>query len=296
MQPRELALLLAICCVWGVHFIVVRTTVVDVPPIFYVAVRMTLLAAIMAPFLRIPKEGFPRLLAAGLGLGAFNYAFMFSGLKYAPASAAAIAVELSPVFATVLSVVFLGERIRWRRITGIVLALCGVALVAARPAEAGTGFGVALVVAAAFSEAAGTVLAKSVPGVRPTTMLAWFSVVGVVVLWPATLLIETGQREALRPELLPRLGGALLYSVLLASVFGHTTYYWLLQRLPVSLLSPSLLITTLIGVFLGVVLLGERLTATMIVGGLFALVGVGIILARTPAKSPAAAAAEPGGP
>lgn len=295
MRLREFGLLVAICLVWGFHFIVIRLTVTEVPPLFYVAVRMSVLAVIMIPFLRFPKGQILRLIGAGLGLGALNYAFLFTGLKYATASAGAVAIELSPPFATLLSVIFLKEQVGWRRTLGIALAFAGVAFIALRPSEAQLGLGVGLIALGALSEASGTVLAKSVKGVKPINMLALFSIVGTCVLWPLTFIFETGQREALRPDLLPQLCAAIAYSVLLASVFGHTSYYWLLQRLPVSQVAPSLLLTTVFAVTFGVVLLHEPFTPTMIVGAMMTLTGVGIILMRTKRSSPAAAV-EPGGP
>jgi O-acetylserine/cysteine efflux transporter len=274
------------CTIWGFHFIVIKTTVTSVPPMFYAAVRMVLVALLLAPWLRWRRGKMAVVLTAGLCFGAINYAFLFSGLQHATASASAVAVELYTPFATILSVLFLGERVGWRRISGIAIAFAGVALIAlARDGGAGSGrvgLGVALVVAGTFSEAIGSILVKRAQGFKPWELLAWFAVVGASVLSLASWTLEDGQFEAVRAADPLMLAGAIVYSAVFASIFGHTAYYWLLQRLPVSQVAPSALLTTILAVSFSIAFLGEPMTTRFLIGGAMALSGVAIVLLRTP--------------
>ena len=217
-------------------------------------------------------------------MGAVNYALMLSGLKYTTASAAAIALELHVPFATLLAMIFLGDRPGWRRFLGIALAFAGVAVIAlgGDGGDGGPrlGLGVGLVAAGAFSEALGAVLIKRTSAFKPHELLAWFAVVGVICLSAMSFIFETGQYAADRTLIV----GAIIYSALAASLLGHTTYYWLLQRLPISVVAPSVLFTTVMAVFFGVILLGEPVGLNMAVGGLMTLVGVGVVLLRNVKK------------
>jgi len=287
MSARELTVLLAMCMVWGLHFVVIKTAVGELPPIFYAAVRMTLVAAVMAPFLRWRSGHMVRVLSGGLCLGAMNYAFMFSGLSYATASASAIAIELYVPFATILSMIFLGDKLGWRRAVGIAMAFSGVAIIAL--GETGRGeadgetrmaLGVGLVAAGAFSEAIGAILVKQSTAFKPHELLAWFAVVGAGGLWLMTAAFESGQAAALSASDKGLVVGAIVYSAVGASIFGHTAYYWLLQRLPVSVVAPSMLLTTTLAVFFSVILLGDPFGPRMAVGGLMTLGGVGFVLYR----------------
>ena len=113
----------------------------------------------------------------------------------------------------------------------------------------------------------------------PRQLLAWFAVVGTAVLWPLTLSLEPGGvGEALaRPKLL---GLAMLYTAGFVSILAHGSYYWLLQRLPLSTVAPSGLLTTVIGVAGAVLILGEDFTWELAAGMALVLVGVGIVLWR----------------
>lgn len=291
MSARELLALLAVSAVWGFHLVVIKTAVGAAPPIFYAAMRMSLVAVLMAAFLRWRPGQMLKLLAAGLCLGGLNYALMFTGIRHATASSSAIAIELYAPFATILSVMFLKEKVGWRRTLGIALAFAGVAIIAlGRPnvvisgggAGPNVGFGVGLVALAALTEAAGAILVTRTQGLKPHQLLAWYALFGSLSLWAATGLLETNQIAALKASNWLLVGGAVVYSAVLASIFSHTLYYWLLQRLPVSQVAPSALLTTLLAITFSVLFLGDKLTWRFALGGLMALTGVGIVLLRTP--------------
>jgi len=286
---RELSLLFLMCLTWGFHFVVMKYAVGAVPPIFYATIRMALVALILSPFL-VWKKGEMRYVFFGaLCIGAFNYAFMFTGLKFATASAAAIAIELNVPFATILAILFLGDRPGWRRLLGITFAFAGVAVIAvggASGANVGSkvGLGVGLVAAGAFCEACGAVLIKRTKAFQPHELLAWFSLVGSMTLGLMSFAFETGQQAAWAAADRTVLVLSIVYSALLASLFGHTTYYWLLQRLPISVVAPSVLLTTVLAVFFGVLLMGDHFGWRMLAGGLMTLFGVGLVLLRNVKK------------
>ncbi|MEL6370342.1 MAG: EamA family transporter [Pseudomonadota bacterium] len=283
MSIREAIIMLTMCVVWGFHFVVIKFAVAEISPLFYAAVRMTLVAALLAPFLRWRPGSMVKVIAAGLCLGCFNYAFLFTGLKFAPASASAIALELYAPFATILSVVFLGEVVRWRRIFGIVLAFSGVVVITASDmsqSDPQALFGISLIVGAAFSEAVGAILVKTANDFKPIQLLAWFALSGAMALTMLTLLFDAGHGAQLADANMTVVVLAILYSALAASIFGHTSYYWLLQRLPMAIVSTATLLTSMLAVMFSIIFLGEPLSSRFFVGGLMTLVGVAIILMR----------------
>ena len=260
-----------------------------VPPLFYAALRVSLLALILLPFLKWHKGQMKAVLLGGLGFGALNYAFMFPALNLTTASAAAITIELYMPFSIILSVLVLGERIGVWSIFGATLAFMGVVLIGlGMPKEvAGQGFtlGIALVACGAMAEAVGAVSVKSVKSVSPVQLLVWFGIVGSCVLWPLSLLLEDGQMSAFAPDTRLNFGLALIYSVLLVSLVAHGSYYWLLQRLPIHTVAPSGLMTTVIGVTAGILILGEALTPILFFGAVITLSGIAIILWRNRKKA-----------
>lgn len=285
MPVREFLVLVVICLVWGMHFIVMKVTVNGIAePIFYAALRMSIVALILLPKLKWHGGQMAIVLFAGLCYGALNYAFMFPALKMTTASAAAVTIELYVPFSILLSIIMFKDRIGWRRVLGIGLAFAGVVVVAtARPEEAaGAQFllGIGLIVAAAASEAFGAVFVKKVEGVGPLELLAWFAVVGSLVLWPLSFALEENQMAAFVGETRAPFLMALVYSVFAVSIIGHASYYWLLQRLPIYIVATGGLMTTVFAVLFSALILKETMSSQLVLGGLMTMVGVGFILLR----------------
>ena len=284
MSLREFLVLLMICTVWGLHFTVMKTVIgAGIPPLAYAAIRMAIVAVLMLPWLRWHAGQMGWVLFAGLGFGALNYAFMFPAMGMTTASAGAIAIELYVPFSVILGALFLRDYPGWRKLSGIALAFAGVVLIGlAKPGEGeATAFvlGLVMIAGAAMSEAVGALGVKKIDGVRPRELLAWFAVVGTAVLMPLTLVFEPGgvATAFAQPGLLAL---ALLYTAGLVSILAHGSYYWLLQRLPISTVAPSGLLTTVIGVMGAVFILGEPFTRELAAGMAMVLTGVGVVLWR----------------
>lgn len=295
MSAREFSLIGLVCLIWGFHLIFLKAVADTVPPIFYVAMRMTLVALLLSPFLRWRPDQFGKLIAAGVCLGGFHLALILKGLSITSASAASVAAELYTPFATVLAIFFLGEKIGWRRGLGIALAFSGVAIIALGEAvyahndsaHEGTSFGLLFIIAGVFIEACGSIFLKKIKGLTAIEIAAFMALVGSVLLWTTTLTFETGQMAVLQSPERNRVFGVLLYSAVGASIIGHTTYYWLLRRLPIAMVAPTALIATVISVIASVVFLGEPATPTLIAGSLIAMLGVSIIVFRSGGAAPA---------
>ena len=135
MALRDFALLVVICLVWASNNIISKIVVAEwgVPPLFYALVRFALVAAATLPWLLPAPRPMWRLIAVASLMGGGNFALLFIGLKTASPSAAAVVLQLGVPMTTVLSMLMLGEKVRWRRGIGIALTLIGALLVMYNP-------------------------------------------------------------------------------------------------------------------------------------------------------------------
>ncbi|MEP1231140.1 MAG: EamA family transporter, partial [Litorimonas sp.] len=138
MSLKEFFVLLMVCTIWGLHFVVIKLTVgQNADPLFYAALRMTLVGLILLKYLKWHKGQMIFVTLGGLGFGTLNYAFLFPALTLTTASAAAVTIELYVPFSILLSIIFLKERIGLWRSLGIAMAVIGVIIVASsKPSEA----------------------------------------------------------------------------------------------------------------------------------------------------------------
>ena len=71
-----------------------------------------------------------------------------------------------------------------------------------------------------------------------------------------------------------------VYSAVGATIIGHGSFYYLLQRYEVNDVAPFITLSSLFAVGFGIVLLGDQMTSRVIVGGLLTLIGVTVIATR----------------
>lgn len=281
MKPRHLALMVLVCLIWATNNIMSKLIVgtLHVPPLFFTALRFALVALVTLPWLLPMPRPTWRILLIGLFMGGGSFGLMFVALYWVSPSEAAVVVQASVPITALLSIVMLGERIRWRRGIGITLALLGVLLVMYQP-----GFrlsaGMLFLIASAICGSFGAVMMKQMGDIAPLRFQAWVGLVGLCVVGPISLIAEPGAVDAAIAVGWP-IVACVLYAALVTSVFAHTAYYFLIARYEANLVAPLTLLTPLMTIALGVWITGDHIDTKMIVGSAIALTGVLIIALRS---------------
>jgi drug/metabolite transporter (DMT)-like permease len=145
------------------------------------------------------------------------------------------------------------------------------------------------VVASAFMVAWAYVLVRARgAGVPRTTLMAGQIVSGVVPLLALAFIFEGNPLAA-------RWTGtavvSVIYLALAGSVVAFWLNYWLMQRIGATRMLLTSILEPLVAVILGAIVLGERLTWRIAVGGALVLVSVALVMKRdTEAPLPASAA------
>jgi O-acetylserine/cysteine efflux transporter len=280
LAGRDLALLIFMNLIWGLNLIASKVGVGEFPPIFFTAMRFGSLALFLVPMLRIHRGQMVNLFAAVMLTGPAAFALLFAGIFLAEdAATVAVASQMGVPFSTLMSVWFLGETIRWRRTLGIVLAFGGIVIISFDPRVFAYWEGLALVVASSFVSALGLIFLKRLKGIRPLELQSWVALVGGSILLMLSLILEGGQMDAVRNATWEG-WTALFFTTAMSSLIAHTAWYYLVGRYPVTSLSPVTLLSPLFGIFFGVTLLNDQLTARMLAGGAVTLIGVLIVVLR----------------
>jgi O-acetylserine/cysteine efflux transporter len=280
LTGRDLLLLIGMNLIWGLNLISSKIGVGQFPPIFFTALRFGSLALFLVPMLRIHRGQMTNLFAAAMLTGPAAFALLFAGIFLTEdAATVAVATQMSVPFSTLMSVLFLGETIRWRRTMGIVLAFAGIVIISFDPRVFAYWEGLALVVCSSFVSSLGLIFLKRLKGIKPLELQSWIALAGGAILLVLSLVLEAGQMTALRNATWEG-WGALLFTTVMSSLIAHTAWYYLVSRYPVTSLSPLTLLSPLFGIFFGVTLLHDQLTARMLIGGAVTLAGVLIVVLR----------------
>ena len=276
-----------LCCLfWGGNFVVSAWALGNnpVPPFMLASMRAAIVLLFMGVFLFKPlPEKFGLLLIVCACVGAIHLGFLYTGLQTASASGASILSQMLIPLATLMSVIFLKEKIGRIRIVAIILAFIGVCFMVYEPGGLNLDVSLVYIFFAYVSLALGSVLMRKVGDIDWRIYVSWMSLILFIVGGVATAWFETGQADTFRQDSLPLLVAAA-YAGIAVSIFAHGQYFRLLQRYDVAVVVPLTIMVTVFATLLGVLLLDETLKPRYIIGAAIILPCVFIIARRQ--KSP----------
>jgi O-acetylserine/cysteine efflux transporter len=281
LGARDLAVAALMNLMWGLNIIAAKMAVVEIEPLTAAFLRQVIVFLVCASWLRIIPGQMRALLTLGLLTGAVFFVLInLSLLVTENVSALAIAGQLGVPFAMILAVLVLGERIHKYRIAGVALSFLGVTILLFDPQIIDEWAGIGLQVCASAIWACASLIQRTVKAVPILTMYAWIGLVGTVVLGPVAYLWAP---EAVRG--IPQIPLSSLmwvaFSAVGSTLLGHGSMAWLLQRHPISVVTPLTLAAPVVSVITASLYFGTPLTPLMILGGIVALTGVAIITIRS---------------
>lgn len=251
--------------VWGFNWTAMKVAIADIAPFTFRTLCLGLGSGVLFAFLRasgqplaVPRDQWKRLaLLAFFNITLWNVLVVF-GLAQLPSGRAAILAYTMPAWAIPLSVLLLGERLTARKVLGLALGMGGMALLVWDEFQRiqGAPRGALLVLGAAFAWAIGTLLQKKYPVRAPVAAYtAWLMLLGGVPIYIAALVFEDFGKLA-DVSLTSALGAA--YNVLLAFAWAHWAWIKLATSVSVTVFSLSMLVIPVVGVFSGMLFLGEH--------------------------------------
>jgi O-acetylserine/cysteine efflux transporter len=281
MKPRDLVLVLIVMVIWGLNFVVAKWGLTQFPPIFMMGLRFAVVAALLLPFVRIPKKQLRGIALLSFTLGCVHFSLMFTGLQGTDAAAAAIAIQIQVPFAALIAAVVLKDRLGWRRAGGMALAFVGVVIMAGEPRLSGNLLPLGLIIAASFMWAVANVQIKQLGAVDGFALNAYLGLFAAPQLFLTSALLETGQIAALRSA--DWVGwSAVAYMAILVTVISYVMWFRVLRRYTVNQAMPFTLLVPVLGVLSAALLLDEPLTWRVILGGVATIAGVAVIVLRRP--------------
>ena len=253
--------------IWGCNWPVLKLGVAELPPLTFraltlpfAALGMLAVARLSGESIAIPRAWWGRVAAlAFFNIAGWNGLVLF-GVQQLPAGRSAILAYTMPVWATLVALMVLHEPLGRRKLAGLILGMIGMALLLGEDFALlrRSPFGAMMILGAAILWSCGTVLLRKwKPPIPQNTLSGWMMLVGwLPLVVAAPFFDDVGLAR------LPQLSGlgwfALLYNIFLAGTLAHWAWFTLARTLPVAVSGLSSLPVPVVGVFAGMVVLGER--------------------------------------
>jgi drug/metabolite transporter (DMT)-like permease len=285
----ELALLLLLATLWGASYTFIKIGVATIPPITLIAARTSIAGVLLLVImrwrgLRMPRDAatWRRFLFQACLNSVIPWTLIAWGERFVDAGLATILNSASPIFTFVLAIaVARHEAVGFRKLFGVLASMAGICLIVG--VEAFHDAGRALVaeiaiVVATLCYAGAAIFSRGFKGLDPMAPAAGSLLSGAAILIPLSLVVE--QSWTLVPSTSSIL--ALLGLAVFSTALAFAIYFRLIQTLGSVGTTAQAYLRVPIGVALGVLFLGERLSATAWIG--LGCVVIGVAAMTIPAR------------
>ena len=285
---------------WSLNFIFGKVALRYWSPLTLAAFRVELAGLIMLPiylFFRSrkppgaaaerPRAGFDRrdfwtfAQLGFLGVGVNQICFTI-GLNYTTVGHSALIIGMGPILIMLLARLQGLEALTVKKLLGMAIAFGGVIVLASEHGlslRSGTLRGDLITFVGALAFSLYTVQGKKVAGEYDTIAMNAFNYFfGAVVVLPLAAYQALRLGRTTGWSAVPWQGwAALVYMAGFASVLAYVIYFWVLRHMTAARLGAFGYLHPVLTTVMGIVLLGEKLTGHVVLGGGLVLVGVYLI-------------------
>lgn len=278
------ALFIFVVVAWGLNWVLMKYALAEVSPLWAVAIRTLIAAAVLAPatvaagqFIVPSRADVPIVLSISLLHMTLYAALMTIGLKYVPAGRAILLGYTTPLWVTPIAVMFLNEPMSVRRIAGIVLGLAGVAVLF-NPQnfdwhDTNILIGNGLILLAAICWSISIVYTRAHKWVAtPFQLVLWQSLLAAAVLTVLAFAWEGAPHFSFGTGTLL----ALVYNGAIGTALGYWAMSIVNRELPATTTALGVLATPVIGLILSAVVLHERIDLALAIATVLVFAGIAI--------------------
>lgn len=271
-----------ITLLWGSTWMAIRIGLDSLTPMFAVGLRFFIASFFVLIVMKISKVKLQTDLLSiklYLFLAFFSFIIPFTmvywGEQYVPTGLTSIIFAVFPFFVILFSWLMIpNEKVGIYKSIGVLIGFIGIIIIFWKDmsldfSENSLGM-IAILVSAIIQGLVAVVIKKHGSKLHPLSMNFVPLLISGIVLIPAGLIFE--DRNSLVFDI--KAISSILYLAFFGTVITFTTYYWLMQKINVVILSLSSFITPIIALILGVVFLSEKFGTNHIWGSSLVLMGI----------------------
>lgn len=281
--------LVIVYIVWGSTYLGIRVVVQEAPPLQSMGLRYTCAGLVLAAILvlrggvrrlRVTRQELAGAAFLGLMLPVLGNGLVSVGENLgAPSGTTALLIAFAPLMITIFRTLA-GDRPRPWSMFGILLGFAGLAYLVLEGHGEDTGevplLAAGIILFASMCWAFGSWVQPRLRLPRDLFVTAVYEMLagGLILVGAGTVAGERFSPWSYGPHTWFALG----YLVVFGSVIAFTSYVWLLANAPISLVSTYAYVNPLVAVFLGWLILSERITAAVAIGGGVVVLAVAIVI------------------
>ena len=263
----------------GFGFVIAKPAMEHFPPILLMGLRFTFAASILIWWFPIPRGYLKQIFIASLIANTLQYSVTYTGLNLIDASAAVLLVQTEVPFGVLFAYFMLKEKPTIRSLIGIGIAFIGVYILTGSPSLDGKFLGIGLTILGSAIWALGQVLVKPLSKeIAPLTLVAWLAIFSGPILIFLSAILDGNTINYLKSANFNSWAIAFYLGFFMQPV-TYGCFYYVLKNNPLYKVLPIVTMgIPLTGLLAAILLLGEKPTTELYLGGFIILIGVILIV------------------
>ena len=263
----------------GFGFVIAKPAMEHFPPILLMGLRFTFAASILIWWFPIPRGYLKKIFIASLIANTLQYSVTYTGLNLIDASAAVLLVQTEVPFGVLFAYFMLKEKPTIRSLIGITVAFVGVYILTGSPNLEGKFLGIFLTILGSAIWALGQVLVKPLSKeISPLTLVAWLAIFSGPILIFLSSILDGNTINYIKSANFNSWAIAFYLGFFMQPV-TYGCFYYVLKNNPLYKVLPIVTMgIPLTGLLAAILLLGEKPTTELYLGGFIILIGVILIL------------------
>ncbi len=271
-----------ICFIWGSTWLAIRIGLESLTPLYSSGLRFMLAGLLIFSWMRFKKLKLQTdrisirfYFAMGLFSFIIPFALIYWAEQFVPSGLAAVLFAVYPFFITVFSYFLIRpETAGLAKLIGVLFGFAGILVIFSNDLRGDISsylLGMSGIVLGGILQACMAVLIKKYgEHLNPFTMnLIPMSIAGISLFILGFLLEDFNALKFNTEAVL-----SVIYLALFGSIVTFTSYFWLLKRVNIILLSLTSFITPIIALILGWLVYNEKLTSNHFWGSIMVLTGL----------------------
>ncbi|MFA7228204.1 MAG: EamA family transporter [Melioribacteraceae bacterium] len=271
-----------ICLIWGSTWLAIRVGLDYLTPLISSGIRFFLASIFVFIFMKfagIKLQKDPASLKLYLILSLFSFVIPFALVYWAeqfiPSGLASIVFAVMPFCVILFSkIAFPDDRISFNQLFGVILGFSGIVIIFSENLTLDLSkqlLGIiAVLVSSAMQASIGVTVKKYGKHLNPLSMhLVPLFIAGLILIF-ASLIFENSADWIFNFASV----SSIIFLAFFGTVVTFTTYYWLLKRISIVILSLSAFITPIVAVILGWLVMNENFSLQTLAGSAFVLIGI----------------------
>lgn len=279
----------AVCTIWGSTWLVIKLGLETMTPLLSAGLRFTVAAVVLFTIIRLQRIEIPwtretRWFYFVIALTSFSIPFglVYWGEQRIPSGMTSVLFATFPLWVAIISSLLIPQdKVTAGKVTGVLLGFAGVVTIFWNDLQFSgsreTMYGMGAVVLSGMIQALSAVLIKK-HGEKISPFVVSFMPMAISAV---LLLTAAGVSEDIASVQWTPMGiFSIVFLAVLGTVVTFVSYFWLLKRVQVVILSLTSFVTPIIAVVLGVVVLNESVSPFLFAGAALVFLGIGVANSR----------------